>query len=1056
MARQVFPIVGAAIGGYFGGPQGAQLGYAIGSLVGNEVDPQIIKGPQIGDGNIQTSQEGVFRPVIFGTAAVMGNVIERGNRQIKKKQTRDGKGGPVTEEQRVYWTFAIRICEGPITAVIRIWEDEKLVYDARPDSPIPEETTDFSQRCRIYLGGEEQLPDPSIEAYRGMGDTPAYRGTAYIVFPDYDLTDRRESIPTYRFEVSTAGYFYEAGNTWNGQVTVPGDFQNVSIFRSPDGGIGVSYAEQPLDNGDTFYKRYYGDTLNLRSEESVVWTNGGGGDSRMFLRAASSADVAISADDNNGFCKLVVTGGVVGLYKPSNTANNGWWYNENGYYPEFGGLVWPMVDAFNNFYLGVRHTGSTSQPYLRTLLRFLQGGASPISEEARIENLGGDAPPYFWMNVDREGNVWILGTDGVLSKYDWTLLNLLEQRTVGFSLTNLRGFGVDRNTIAVVYGALGVPGPESGIVRFIRLSDWSVYSELIGTGMLGSVNTKVIFTGTACFVQCRNWIGSVPYGPSADGGTAVLADIVDALHDRAYTSLGDTTELTDIVDGVVFAGDYSCADAIRSLAPVYFFDSPEYDDGTGYKIRYRKRGGEFVRLITVDDMIDVPDETVRADALERPRVLHMAYQSPTVGYAAAKASPARNSPDILVVGEVSTQIPVAFVDVNEAWRRADVMLKQTWVEVGGEEQFSISDNNIDLIPSDPVAISVRGQVRRERLTQVMLEPGKLSIRALPDRQSAYTSNITGMPLPLPTPPPPSIVGQTVQAILDIPALNDNNDRLLWYLGMSGQTEAWYGALGQHSLDSGSTWTDSASTSSGTIMGELLNDMTAAAPHFTDTTNQIHVRLYNPLDELESITQERFLSEGGSLAISLDGSDGKLWEVMQARDVALQPDGSYILTTLMRGRLNTDGTEHPAGSIVVFLDSVLSVDAQSGWIGTSIAHRAISYGNSADGAVVYSEDYTGQSQREWPVANLLLSSDGTTLSARAIPRHRFGTETNPVRSQNWIGFRWTATDGTNTIAFDSMDQSASFNITGWASPVTVTVAQVNRITGAGPTVSEQIA
>src|SRR5690349_10710631 len=118
MARQILPIAGAIIGAYFGSPQ---LGFAIGSIIGNAVDPEVIQGPRIGDAGIQTSAEGVYRPVVFGTAAVMGNVIERGNRQIQTDRQSQGKGGPVVETERVYWTFAIRICEGPIAGVTRIW-----------------------------------------------------------------------------------------------------------------------------------------------------------------------------------------------------------------------------------------------------------------------------------------------------------------------------------------------------------------------------------------------------------------------------------------------------------------------------------------------------------------------------------------------------------------------------------------------------------------------------------------------------------------------------------------------------------------------------------------------------------------------------------------------------------------------------------------------------------------------------------------------------------------------------------------------------------------------
>ena len=115
----------------------------------------------------------------------------RGNRQVKTERTRQGKGGPVTETQRVYWTFAIRLGE-PLAAILRIWQDEKLVYDARPESVIPQETEEFAGKFRFYTGAEDQLPDPDLEAFQGVGDASAYPGTAYVVFPILDLTDGRK------------------------------------------------------------------------------------------------------------------------------------------------------------------------------------------------------------------------------------------------------------------------------------------------------------------------------------------------------------------------------------------------------------------------------------------------------------------------------------------------------------------------------------------------------------------------------------------------------------------------------------------------------------------------------------------------------------------------------------------------------------------------------------------------------------------------------------------------------------------------------------------------
>lgn len=199
MARTVLPIVGAVVGTFFGNPQ---LGYAIGSVIGNAVDPQRIKGPRIGDATLQTSQEGAPRPIVYGTAAVMGNLIDRGPLNKVITEERQGKGGgPVVENESLFMTFAIRICEGEICGVKRIWEDERLVYDIRPGSEILSDSLRYAEGFTLYGGSETQLPDPDLETIHGVGNTPAHRGTAYIVFKEKNLTDRRGSIPQFRFEV---------------------------------------------------------------------------------------------------------------------------------------------------------------------------------------------------------------------------------------------------------------------------------------------------------------------------------------------------------------------------------------------------------------------------------------------------------------------------------------------------------------------------------------------------------------------------------------------------------------------------------------------------------------------------------------------------------------------------------------------------------------------------------------------------------------------------------------------------------------------------------------
>ncbi len=222
--RQALGFVGAVVGAYFGNPQ---LGYAIGSAIGGIVDPLVIKGPSLGDLATQTSQEGGPRPFVFGLSAPMaGNIIASGNPRLVKKTTRQGKGGPKVKTEHVYRSYAVGICEGPITRVVRVWRNAELVYSvqgidelnihAGPGFAIEDILTRIfsnnlihKEHSKFYLGTFDQEPDERLEEEFGVGTTPAFRGTAYMAVLDDDLTDQRGAIPQYTFQVERCeGVFF--------------------------------------------------------------------------------------------------------------------------------------------------------------------------------------------------------------------------------------------------------------------------------------------------------------------------------------------------------------------------------------------------------------------------------------------------------------------------------------------------------------------------------------------------------------------------------------------------------------------------------------------------------------------------------------------------------------------------------------------------------------------------------------------------------------------------------------------------------------------------------
>lgn len=205
MAKLALGIAGAAVG-YFatgGNPYGAYIGFTIGYGVGTYLDPTTISAPSISDAPIQTSRDNTPRTIFHGLCYTTGNLQQKNTEVIVKSKESVGKGpSQKVEKNSRFRTFSVGLGE-PITEVTRIWEDGNLVADWRSSPAIPvEETSAYAENIRIYLGGEDQLPDPDLEAEWGSDNSPYYRGSSHVVWVLKDTTDRGGSIPQFSFEVN--------------------------------------------------------------------------------------------------------------------------------------------------------------------------------------------------------------------------------------------------------------------------------------------------------------------------------------------------------------------------------------------------------------------------------------------------------------------------------------------------------------------------------------------------------------------------------------------------------------------------------------------------------------------------------------------------------------------------------------------------------------------------------------------------------------------------------------------------------------------------------------
>ena len=215
MATVILGAAATAIAGATGAGTVATLALsAAASLAGSYIDSMLIsaftpgskshvEGQRLDNLQVMGSSEGATIPLLAGRARVSGQVIWATNLHEVVSTTTEKHGGKagggssstVTQTTYSYFAnFAVGLCEGPISQILRVWADGKEI-----------DTSKITMR--IYKGDEEQEADPLIAAKQGSADVPAYRGLAYVVFEELPLADYGNRLPQMTFEVVRAlGY----------------------------------------------------------------------------------------------------------------------------------------------------------------------------------------------------------------------------------------------------------------------------------------------------------------------------------------------------------------------------------------------------------------------------------------------------------------------------------------------------------------------------------------------------------------------------------------------------------------------------------------------------------------------------------------------------------------------------------------------------------------------------------------------------------------------------------------------------------------------------------
>jgi hypothetical protein len=189
------------------------VGFSLGSSIGSSMTAPgggSVEGPRATDNQIQQSSYGRFIPIVYGTAKLAGNVIWSSDIREVRKETRSGGGGgkggggggggTTVVTYSYYCSWALGICEGPVTSIHRIWFDADLVYEQKNSGVTWH--PDVKEKMTFYAGTDLQDADPLMQGFLGMANVPAYRGLCYLIFSDVLLEKWANRIPNVTVELS--------------------------------------------------------------------------------------------------------------------------------------------------------------------------------------------------------------------------------------------------------------------------------------------------------------------------------------------------------------------------------------------------------------------------------------------------------------------------------------------------------------------------------------------------------------------------------------------------------------------------------------------------------------------------------------------------------------------------------------------------------------------------------------------------------------------------------------------------------------------------------------
>lgn len=484
------------------------------------------------------------------------------------------------------------------------------------------------------------------------------------------------------------------------------------------------------------------------------------------------------------------------------------------------------------------------------------------------------------------------------------------------------------------------------------------------------------------------------------GGTAYLWKIVrdmcvqaglpavDDITQPAYpTSFIDVSELTDEIRGYIRSRVTSARATIAPLQNAYWFDGVEKD----YKIYWPKRGQPNLGTLLEDQAVPNSDnrdaiEIVRTNDLELPHEVQVQYFDLNTDYERGVQYARRLIGSATAVAAI--EIP-AVGTAEEAAQMAEANLIAEWA-ARERIRWRTGIAYAYAHPTDVFSFSVRDRTYTVRITKQAISGTEIEWEAVTEDTSAYTPSDTtgaGRGDTGTTNPPPvggaGAISETTGAILSLPALRDEDDRLVVYAVARRERldQRWAGARLYESEDGGTTYAERVAITNEGQIGTLVG-----GGHPVNVRPWVWDRRATALiwinGTLQSATEDAILSSKTRNLIALVNSAGV--EMIQFANatlldtVAYESTGAsmnlYLLDTMLRGRFGTEWVAalgHDRGELVFVLsEDTAQVITQAGHeINKTRQWKFVSNGRDIADTAARSVTYDGTSVKPYAPVRL---------------------------------------------------------------------------------------